>query len=132
MDAPGLLVHHPRGCEIAAGTRDERQAVESGGDTKLVANLAAQCQTLSAQPRGPRVMPLVMRQDARASQRPRASGDVVGSIRWRGLDIIRHPQRLLQPSTAFGQVAARIPEMPHGGAQTQSGVRVVLLHRPTQ
>src|SRR6185437_4902533 len=105
----GLLVHRLRRSEIPAGTSYEGQPVEGRGNTRLVAYLPGEGETLSAQRRGTSVMPLVVGKDARAGQSLGTSTDEVRHIG-------RHLQRLVQPSTAFGQIAACVPEMPDGGA----------------
>ena len=69
-------------------------------------------------------MPLIVGKDARTGQRLGASADDAAPAEpaHRAPEPPhRHPQRLFQPSTAFGQIAARIPEMPDGRAQTQRG-----------
>ena len=81
----------------------------------------------AAQRRGTCVVRLVMGEHACAVQGPRPSvtDRVIGTPRaWgRSDESIRQPQRLFQPSTAFGQIAARVPEVPHGGTQTECRVR---------
>ena len=79
------------------------------GNTGLVAHLPAEGETLSAQRRGTSVVPLVVGKDACTGQSLGTSTDEARNIR-------RHLQRLFQPSTAFGQIAACVPEMPDGGA----------------
>src|SRR5690242_21414637 len=109
--------------------------MESVGDSQLISRLPRQRQTLSTQGCSSRVVALVVGKHASARERPRARGDMDRSTRAVWLircDAIREPQCLVEPATPLGEVAAGIPELPDGGAETQCCVRIVFVHSPVQ
>ena len=76
-----------------AGASDERHSVQRGGSPELIAHLPGQGQTLSAQRRGTSVVALVMGEDARAGQRPRARRLVADRVgRWQSTRRLRKRQ----------------------------------------